>query len=112
MNCSCINYGSEDLSQPEFFREKMVKAKKQHKCGECGATIEPGEKYENAVGVWDGEFSTHKTCSICCEVRNELFCGSYGFGEVWQEIREWDSVELGGLDRFSKEAQIKICEML
>jgi len=113
MDCSCIDIDSSDYPGPKLFKEKIVKARKQHKCSECDADIQPGERYENASGVWDGEFSTHKTCSICCEIRNALFCGTYMFGEVWEEIRQLgDELTLEDLEIFSKEAQVKICEML
>lgn len=44
-------------------------AKKQHKCMECRRMIEPGEKYLLENYVWEGKFSSHKTCTHCQVVR-------------------------------------------
>lgn len=56
---------------PTFYSESCHTAKKQHTCCECGSSIDPGEKYEKAVGVWEGKFLTFKTCEICQKIKNE-----------------------------------------
>jgi len=55
----------------ELYRESMPKARKQHVCCECGATIDPGEIYQRVEGMWEGDFATYKTCEFCANVRKK-----------------------------------------
>ena len=87
MNCDCscdISYGES----PAFYREETPKARKVYKCCECGEKIEPGQKYHKAVGVWDGEFSTWRTCWPCHAIREEYCPHGYFFGELAEMIYE------------------------
>jgi hypothetical protein len=97
-----------DLNETtEFHIEKMVKAKKEHRCIECKQLIHKGEVYEVVTLKYRGDsiFSC-KTCSSCKEVR-DVFCCSWYYGMVWEliieNIQEAD-INLGCLDNLSKEA--------
>ena len=57
---------------PAFMNTEHPKARKEHKCFECGGVIQKGEKYEKIEGVWDGNFYRFKTCNDCAELRNEF----------------------------------------
>lgn len=69
---------------------KQPKARKAHKCTECGRQIEVGETYEYRTTLYDGSVSTHKTCSHCLVAREWLsrVCGGWVYGEVEDDIRE------------------------
>lgn len=54
---------------PDFYAKRLVRASKQHNCSECFHKIQPGERYEYAVGKWDGAFDRFKTCSRCLDMR-------------------------------------------
>lgn len=86
MNCSCVYMNTDDLGAV-FLEELTPIARKQHICFECGRTIQKGEKYELARGLWDGNFLTFKTCLDCLSVRQEFFCAGYIYGEVWDNLR-------------------------
>jgi hypothetical protein len=82
-NCVCV-----DLDQSEIQSSQMRTARKAHKCGECRATIKPGDRYEYASGRFHGYWWQAKTCEICVRIRTELLpCGFY-YGEVWETIHE------------------------
>lgn len=84
-NCCCLYVDDRPSSVLE---DKVVVARKSHVCGECRREITPGERYEVVKGVWDGDFSTYKTCLSCCRVRDDLMgCGWY-FGSVWSDLKE------------------------
>jgi hypothetical protein len=57
---------------PEFYSESLPKAKKPHRCCECAAPIEVGEKHLYYRGKWDGEFDTGRQHMLCREVCMEL----------------------------------------
>jgi hypothetical protein len=73
-----------DNDPPSVMRKEQRKAKKEHRCCECGRTIRSGETYEYVWGVWDGSAGTYKTCSHCVALRDyttahvPCFCWYYG----------------------------------
>jgi hypothetical protein len=80
-----------DCVMADLYRESTPKARKQHVCCECGATIDPGETYQRVEGMWDGRFYTFKTCDFCAQVRlkAEHDVNGYGyhgvpFTELWE----------------------------
>jgi hypothetical protein len=88
----------------------MVKARKQHKCCECYVIIKAGDIYEKVVGKWDGEFCTFKTCKICVEIRDQIFC-SWEYSNLWEvfgEYTDYGNLDFSMLDGLSIEAIDKI----
>lgn len=84
--CCPLNY-SDDNDYWSFFSSSKICARKEHNCGECGDVIEAGQKYENAKGLYDGNFSTMKTCIPCVEVRDHFACEGFIFGQIWEDIQ-------------------------
>jgi len=84
----CI--GGEPEGYCEFFHVEVRKARKPHKCCECGKQILPGEKYEHVRGKHDGEMRTADTCLICREIAEAFYCDGRMFGG---EL--WDAMEYG-----------------
>ena len=83
----CIIDTAEDYGYAEFATDKIVTARKQHKCDECNRTIEKGERYERVTGKWDGEFYTFRTCSDCLSLRKTFFC-TWRYEELWNDFWE------------------------
>jgi hypothetical protein len=73
---------------PSAFIAFDRKARKEHKCYECGRVIQRGEKYRNESGIWDGDPRRYKTCSECLSIREVFFCGGYIYGEVISTLKE------------------------
>ena len=84
--CICVNV--DDGDRCDFVNQTYPKAKKRHRCTECFSWIEQGETYERVAGKWGDHFSTFKTCSICQQIRDDLFECGYFFGEIWERIHE------------------------
>lgn len=80
MDCACIYV--DDYDGPELLEEDIRKARKQHKCYECGRVIKIGEEYERTRGLWEGDWSTYKTCQDCKSLRTAFFCNGYIYGQV------------------------------
>jgi len=77
LSCSC------DFDEPpKVFSQRIVKAKKPHKCCECRKEIKPGDTYEYTFGVWGGDAAAYKTCEPCADLRESLqdagFCMYFG----------------------------------
>ena len=72
-----------DYDAPRWYRSKIVKARKVHKCYECQCRIKPGERYERAVGMHDSVYSC-ATCERCLALREYVkahvpcFCWAHG----------------------------------
>ena len=88
-----------DGNPPDVFHAKIVTARKEFKCCECGVVIGRGEKNERAFGVWQGDASTFHTCMRCVEIREEIAdmetaSGCYGseayppFGELYAAMSD------------------------
>ncbi len=73
-----------DYDPPSFLCERILKARKEHRCFECRRTIVKGQPYERTAGVWNGSFSTYKICFACRTLREWVsislpcFCWCYG----------------------------------
>jgi hypothetical protein len=88
MECSCeidCDVGAD--GEWQRFESGMKKAIKQHKCGECHRTIQPGEMYERAGGLSDGTWFHHKTCADCLSIRNVFFT-SYWYEMIIEHTRD------------------------
>lgn len=116
MQCSC-EIDVDNDGGPDFYYSKIVKARKEHVCYECCKTIQKSEKYEHVRGMWDGSFSTYKTCIDCLSLRKEFFSSGFIFGQIWDdfdsfledcsgEISEACIIELTPI------AKGKVCEMI
>jgi hypothetical protein len=110
MECAC-DVGVDDFST--MIDDRINKARKEHKCGECHEVINIGDKYNTQKEVHDGDFSTHKTCIPCMEVRDTYLTRGYFWGQIWEDLRECHGdISLADFESFSIEAQIKIIDKL
>ncbi len=87
MECACIYVG--DYDPPEVSVDLMRRARKPHKCGECGRTIERGEMYERAWSIYDGRHDTNITCVDCLSLRKAFFCEGWLYGSIWEQFWDW-----------------------
>lgn len=74
-----------------FQRVTIRTAKKEHKCGICQKKIQPGEKYREYAGKYDGDFYYGKECEPCQAIIIEYMESSYYDNEGYNEdnIYEW-----------------------
>ena len=83
---------------PQAYSMATPKARKKHKCCECGGVIAAGEKYNRHSGVWDGTPAAYKVCIDCDELRADMGqiamydeertgfgCIRYGVGDFAEE---------------------------
>lgn len=88
--CDC-DWG--DYSPAEFVQVYTVKkARKPHRCEECGGRINIGESYQRIDGKWDGDMASLCTCKDCIEIENWARISAPCFctitGELHERVRE------------------------
>lgn len=89
MSCADACIGDTfDSEGPTLHREEVRRSRKSRACCECGQAIAAGDRYEYVRGLWDGYWSTYRTCLLCVEIRHALSCGYWSYGEVWGDIAE------------------------
>jgi hypothetical protein len=78
------------------------KARKEHKCHECGEFIKKGNRYERIFSVFDGSAVAYKTCEFCANEYQRLLSKhpdlSWVKGElacvlVWDMRNEYRALE-------------------
>ncbi len=80
----CTDYDSATVSETV-----IRKAAKEHVCEECRQAIQRGDRYEYHRSLFDGYWSTIKTCLPCRNVRRGLVRSGYLVsGELWQWVHE------------------------
>jgi len=78
MDCDC---SCEADSPCDIYQATTRRARKRYQCCECDDTIRPGESYEYASFLWEGDWGNARTCLVCVLIR-ERYCpnGSYHGG--------------------------------
>jgi len=115
MECSCFSANIDEESEILF--DKIVTARKTHKCYECGRDIVAGEKYRYEKTKYDDEITTIKTCLDCVSIRKHLVCDFY-WGQVWDLVSESidyysdDNQPWSAISRLTPAARAKVCEII
>lgn len=99
----CI--GVDDGFDSPIYDVKERRARKAHRCYECGATIQPGDRYEYASGLCEGSWWDSHTCMACADIATALSCGYRTHGSLWEDLREIrGDLGLGCLEKLSTAA--------
>lgn len=80
-------WGDESV---DMLNEVDRRARKDHRCFECGRTIAKGETYRYEAWLWEGDFDTAKVCQHCLQVRRWLSaaCDGWVYGELAADLAE------------------------
>lgn len=85
--CDCSRDWSDEPG-PVLFTEAFRRAAAVHKCCECKSTIAKGETYEDASGLWDGQWAHYRTCLPCAAIRKDYMPGGWAYGYLAQDIMD------------------------
>jgi hypothetical protein len=86
---ACCPLGADDGDLPSVCDVRTRRAAKDHACSECGEAIPRGTQYEHVKGLWDGSWSTFRTCLSCVEIRAHFACeGRWVYGELWSQLED------------------------
>lgn len=58
-----------DLEMPVCYGEKVRKARKPHRCGDCKGDIKIGERYLYISGIWEDKPASFSRCMDCNHIR-------------------------------------------
>ena len=116
MECS-YNIEIDIDGSPDLYTKKIVTARKEHKCYECGRVVITGEQYESVRGKWEGDFETYKTCTDCLSLRDTFFNDGWGFGDIWWDfsdtLNDWDyDVPESCIAALTPAAREKVCQII
>lgn len=87
MPSNCVHVDALDC-QPTVYRQELRRARKKYECGECGDEILPGYLYEFFTGLYEGFWSTYRTCARCVNVRDDYFKGGWVFLCIAEDFYE------------------------
>lgn len=111
MECA-IDLSNDIEKYIKIISEKTPVARKEHQCCECRDIIDVGDQYEMIKGRFERDIVTFKTCLVCREIRDELFC-SWHYEMIWEDLDESEyEPQIGDLLNFSPAAQQKLIEKL
>lgn len=83
-----------DYEPVDCYSEHYPRARKDHRCMECGGAIACGEVYWKRSYVFEGTAATEKVCRYCTALENsnqiETSDGCKpAFGTVVETLKEW-----------------------
>ena len=88
-DCGVCFVSDDCFDPPEFSSRKNRRARKEHRCCECGGIIKRGEVYEYVAGMWERAIDSFKTCLVCVEIRTSFSCnGRWLFHELYERMEE------------------------
>ena len=74
-----------DGDPSEFESLTDPKARKEHKCSDCGGTIRIGERYEYFACKFNGEIHVEKRCADCRFIVHEVGSSIYEACGGWRQ---------------------------
>jgi len=101
MSCAC------DQGVCEFSKSEPRRARKEHRCAECGGRIARGERYVHFAQKWEGAVSTFAICDGCDEWTTAFVdaaraaqadCDCWALGSFWTEAMPEFTREVLGYD--------------
>jgi hypothetical protein len=106
------------LSEPDetasVYNVTYPVARKSHRCCECHDEISKGIKHELYKLLFDGQWSSNRTCMVCVEIRDHFNCGGCVLGMLWEDLEEnfFPDMTAGGpcMDGLSPAAKARIFE--
>lgn len=110
----CPLTGREDGDGAAIHTMTTPISRKEHRCTECREPIPVGAKYERTEGLWDGSWSTYKTCLSCVEIRNHFACDGWVYGQLWEDLEQnfFPDMKAGGpcMEGLSPAAKARLFE--
>ena len=90
----------DDVERCTVLSDQIRKARKAHKCYECGREILAKESYRYETTIMDGyPPEAHKTCMHCNEGPRKLLyekCHGFVYGQILEDIEDHFSVKEWG----------------
>lgn len=110
----CPLSSNDDGDAAKFYSTAIRSARKEYRCSECDDPISRGVKHEHVTGLWDGQFSTYRTCLSCVEIRDHFACNGWLFGCLWEDLEQnfFPDMRMGGpcMEGLSPAAKLKLVE--
>lgn len=113
MNCCPLAEADESAL---VWNRTTRKARKDHKCVECGDTIHKQQSYDYTSMLYDGQWTTWRTCLLCAEIGDHFACGNGRIvGELWSDLKDnfFPSMKAGGpcMEGLSPDAKSRLFDL-
>ena len=96
------------------FNVDKRRARKEHRCCECRDAIAVGELHEYVTMLFDGAWSSFRSCLLCSEIGNHFACGGRVVGTLWSDLEEnfFPDMRMGGpcMSGLSPASKLKLVE--
>lgn len=91
--------------EPDVFREKVQRARKQYRCCECKSVINRGDKYRYTFGVWDSVTHVYRQCEPCGQIFRDCTDFSYQdpyttweYAPLYECLHDWLNDHSGNMN--------------
>ncbi len=75
---------------PKCMIQKIIKARKEHKCCECRTSILPKQDYSYTSGIWDDGPLSFRQCLNCHNIFQAAISASdYNEAPCYEDLKEW-----------------------
>lgn len=80
----------EDCEPWKVCRQENRRARKQHRCTECGRTIQTGERYSCITGLAEDHWQRFRICNHCLAAGRwlDIMCSGWPLTMLCDELRE------------------------
>jgi hypothetical protein len=111
----CCPLESGDGESAAVYTHTYPVARKPHRCSECDDGIPRGARHELYKLLFDGSWSTDRTCMSCVEIRDHFRCsGGAIIGQLWSDLADnfFPDMRAGGpcMEGLSPEAKARLFE--
>ena len=115
MNCSCIDMDVDCYA--DVISDTFPIARKETKCIECSRIIRKGGRYRNERTVFDGKWTTYRTCPDCNSIRETFICGGFYWGSLLDAMQESikdcsGRISESDIMSLTTRAREQVCEMI
>jgi len=117
MECPCSVNNWRDGDETHY-REKKLRAAKQHTCIECEQDINKGEEFMFCSILGDRSIHNYNMCLDCHAVIDVFFPDGWTFASVWNDLyiyfdESWqDDLPSDCLSKLPPKAREAVCNLL
>ena len=118
MDCSCTATHPDEDSDALGFSERFLTAAKPHICGECGITINKGDRFLFGSIFRQDDIHNYKVCLPCNSIITKFFRDGWVIGSMLDDLDNYfdgvwiDDLPSSCISKLSGRALHTVCDLL